>query len=46
VTIPNVPLAYFVDFVLKAGTPKLTVVRSFKNREEHDPQGGFLQGAA
>lgn len=33
----NVSLTYFVDFVLKAGTPKLTVVQGFKQRGEYDP---------
>lgn len=33
-TMKNVSLTYFVDFVLKSGTPKLTVVQNFKRRGE------------
>jgi len=36
-------LTTFVDFVLKAGTPKLTVVRNFKNRPEYDPAIDFYK---
>jgi hypothetical protein len=39
----NVSLTYFVDFVLKSGTPKLTVVRDFKNRDAYDPQTDFYK---
>lgn len=39
----RVSLTYFVDFVVKAGTPKLTVVRNFKNRDEYDPQVDFYK---
>jgi hypothetical protein len=39
----NVSLTYFVDFVLKAGTPKLTVVKEFKGRDEYDPQTDFYK---
>jgi hypothetical protein len=39
----NLSLTYFVDFVLKAGTPKITVVREFKGREEYDPQTDFYK---
>ena len=39
----NLSLTYFVDFVLKAGTPKVTVVRDFKGREEYDPQTDFYK---
>ena len=30
----KISMTYFVDFVLKAGTPKLTGVREFKERKE------------
>src|SRR5690349_15291040 len=30
----KISLTYFVDFVLKAGTPKLTGVREFKERKD------------
>ncbi len=36
-------LTTFVDFVLKAGTPKLTVVRNFKNRDKYDPATDFYK---
>lgn len=39
----NVSLTYFVDFVLKAGTPKITVVKEFKGRDEYDPQTDFYK---
>jgi hypothetical protein len=39
----KVSLTYFVDFVLKAGTPKLTVVRNFKNNGEYDPAADFYK---
>lgn len=34
---------YFVDFVLKSGSPKVTVVRNFKERGEYDPAGDFYK---
>lgn len=37
----NVSLTYFLDFALKSGTPKLTVVREFKYRDEYKPQIDF-----
>lgn len=36
-------LTYFVDFVVKAGTPKLTIVRQFKDREEYEPWIDFYK---
>jgi hypothetical protein len=42
-TVDNVSLTYFVDFVLKAGTPKITVVKDFKSRDEYDPQTDFYR---
>jgi hypothetical protein len=39
----NVSLSYFLDFVLKSGTPKLTVVRGFKYRDEYDPLADFYR---
>lgn len=39
----NVSLTYFLDFVLKAGTPKLTVVEDFKNRDKYDPRADFYK---
>jgi hypothetical protein len=42
-TMENVSLTYFVDFVLKAGTPKLTVVKEFKGRDDYDPQTDFYK---
>jgi hypothetical protein len=38
-----VPLTTFVDFVRKSGTPKLTVVRTFKNRKPYDPVTDFYK---
>lgn len=32
-----VSLTYFLDFVHKSGTPRLTVVRNFKKRPDYDP---------
>jgi hypothetical protein len=37
----NVSLTYFLDFALKSGTPKLTVVRDFKYRDDYKPQIDF-----
>lgn len=39
----NVSLTYFVDFVLKAGTPKLTVVKEFKYRDDYKPYLDFYK---
>ncbi|MEP6653198.1 MAG: hypothetical protein ABJA82_07550 [Myxococcales bacterium] len=39
----KVSLTYFVDFVMKSGTPKLTVVRKFKERDDYDPQTDFYK---
>lgn len=36
-------LTYFLDFVHKSGTPKLTVVRNFKNRPEYDPATDYYK---
>src|SRR6266702_5356348 len=41
--IEKVPLTTFVDFVLKSGTPKLTVVQNFKNRPAYDPATDFYK---
>jgi hypothetical protein len=41
--VEKVSLTYFVDFVMKSGTPKLTVVRNFKDRKEYDPQTDFYK---
>jgi hypothetical protein len=35
-----IPMTYFLDFVSKAGTPKLTVVKKFK-KDIYDPQTDF-----
>ena len=39
----KVSLTYFVDFVLASGTPKLTVVRQFKTRDDYAPQADFYK---
>ncbi|WP_394824450.1 hypothetical protein [Pendulispora albinea] len=39
----NVSLTYFVNFVLKAGTPRITVVKEFKGRDVYDPQTDFYK---
>jgi hypothetical protein len=39
----KVPLTTVVDFVSKAGTPKLTVVKGFKNRPAYDPATDFYK---
>lgn len=39
----NVSLTYFLDFVLKAGTPKVTVVEEFKDRDKYDPRTDFYK---
>jgi hypothetical protein len=33
--LPEISLTDFVDFVIKAGSPKLTKVRELVNREEY-----------
>lgn len=38
-----VTMTTFVDFVLKAGTPKATVVREWKHREEYSPATDFYR---
>ncbi len=39
----TVSLTYFLDFVHKSGTPRLTVVRKFKNRPEYDPAADYYK---
>lgn len=39
--MPEISLTDFVDFVVKAGTPKLTKVRQLKERGDYDPAGDF-----
>lgn len=39
----KVSLTYFVDFVLKSGTPKVTVVRKFKDAGDYDPSADFYK---
>lgn len=39
----KVSLTTFVDFVTRAGTPKLTVVRHFKDRDDYDPATDFYK---
>jgi hypothetical protein len=39
----KVSLTTFVDFVLKAGTPKLTVVKTFKDRDDYDPAADYYK---
>ena len=39
----KVSLTYFVDFVMKSGTPKLTVVRDFKDRDKYEPFADFYK---
>ena len=41
--MPEVSLTTFVDFVAKAGTPKLTVVRNCKNKGAYDPKTDFYK---
>ena len=36
-TVPEISLTDFVDFVIKAGSPKLTKVRELFNRGEYSP---------
>jgi hypothetical protein len=36
-------MTYLVDFANKAGTPKVTVVRTFKARGEYDPRADFYR---
>ena len=37
----SVSLTYFLDFVSKAGSPKLTVVRDFKTKDPYDPRTDY-----
>ncbi|MNX17153.1 hypothetical protein D3C86_470310 [compost metagenome] len=39
----SVSLTTFVDFVSKAGTPKFTVVRKWKNKEPYSPATDFYK---
>jgi hypothetical protein len=39
--MPEISLTDFVDFVVKAGTPKLTKVRQVKERAEYEPASDF-----
>jgi hypothetical protein len=41
----KVSLTYFVDFVMKSGTPKLNVVRDFKERDKYEPFADFYKHA-
>jgi hypothetical protein len=41
----KVSLTYFVDFVMKSGTPKLSVVRDFKDRDKYEPFADFYKMA-
>jgi len=42
-TMRLVPLSNFLDFVLKSGTPKLTVVQQFKQQDKYDPKTDFYK---
>ncbi|HEY3243945.1 MAG TPA: hypothetical protein VGM03_11400, partial [Phycisphaerae bacterium] len=37
----DVSLTTFVDFIARAGTPKLTVVRNWKHRDPYDPKADY-----
>ena len=39
----RVSLTYFVDFVMKSGTPKLSIVRDFKDRDTYAPFTDFYK---
>jgi len=39
----EVTLTKFVDFICKAGTPKLTAVRQWKNRPAYSPAQDFYK---
>lgn len=39
----KVSLTYFVDFVMKSGTPKLSIVRDFKDRDKYEPFMDFYK---
>jgi hypothetical protein len=41
--VDNVSLTYFVDFVMKSGPPKATVVQRFKQRQAYDPRVDFYR---
>jgi hypothetical protein len=40
----RVSLTYFVDFVMKSGTPKLSIARDFKERDKYEPFADFYKG--
>lgn len=42
--MPEISLTDFVDFVTKSGTPRLTKVRSLRDRGEYDPAADFWKG--
>jgi hypothetical protein len=42
--VKKVSLTTFVDFVSKSGTPKITVVRQFKNGDPYHPAFDFYKG--
>jgi len=39
----DISMTKFVDFVMKAGTPKATVVRQWKNRKDYTPSGDYYK---
>jgi hypothetical protein len=41
--MPEVSLTRFVDFVSKAGTPKMTVVREWKHKGDYSPATDFYK---
>lgn len=41
--LEKVPLTTFVDFVLRSGTPKVTVVKNHKKRPPYDPATDFYK---
>lgn len=45
--MPTVSLTHFVDFVSKAGTPKLTIVKNVKEQlaRQYDPAADFYKAA-
>ena len=43
ISMEPVSLTTFVDFVSKAGSPKLTVVRNWKQREDYSPSRDFYK---
>lgn len=44
-SLPEISLTDFVDFVIKAGSPKLTKVREIVNRGEYSPAFDFWKAA-